>query len=268
MLICWRVPSTWTGDPWAVALRRAAAHSRTMARDDDFADRGTSPVGGWPPDFDRLVIPDDARELEHEARALARERRAARRAERLRGLFLVRRWRRAAYLPVATAMVLLLGAVISVLALFRPAGQPGPKARPLANSGLRADGTAGGLLPEVNVGREPGGTSPIRGLRPALLLLAPTSCTCSDLLHAVARTSARHHVYGVVAGPKMPVLPADLAAGPMVPVSDSQHAIFAAYHVSDKPVVLLVRANGVVASVLSNPAPDAIPDDQVAALAG
>jgi hypothetical protein len=267
MLICWRVPSTSTSDPFPVANRLTAAHSRTMARDDDFADRGTSPVGGWPPDFDRLVIPDDPRELEHEARALTRERRAAKRADRLRGFFLIRRWRRAAYLPVATAMVLLLGAVISVLALFRPAGQAGPKARPLANSGLRADGEVGGLLPGVDVGREPGGNSPIRGLRPALVLLAPASCTCSDLLHAVARTSARHHVYGVVAGPKMPVLPADLAAGPMVPVADTGHGIFAAYHVSDKPVVLLVGANGLVASILSNPAPDKIPDDQVAALA-
>jgi hypothetical protein len=252
-----------------LAIRLTSAHSRTMARDDDFADRGTSPVGGWPPDFDRLVIPDDARELEHEARALARERRAAKRAERLRGLFLVRRWRRAAYLPVATAMVLLLGAVISVLALFRPAGQPGPKARPLANnSGLRADGEVGGLLPDVNVGREPGGTSPIRGLRPALLLLAPAGCTCSDLMHTVARTSARHKVYGVVAGPKLPVLPADLATGPVVPVADNDHRLFVAYHVTDKPVVLLVRANGVVASILSDPAPDKIPDDQVAALTG
>jgi hypothetical protein len=240
-----------------------------MARDDDFADRGTSPVGGWPPDFDRLVIPDDARELEHEARALARERRAASRAVRLRGALLVGRWKKAAYLPVATAIVVLLGAVISVLALFRPVGQPSPKARPLANSGLRAIGQQGGLLPDATIGREHGTSSQVRNLRPALLVLMPTNCTCSGLLHTVVRTSDRHRVYSVAIGPSLPVLPSDLAEGRsrLIAAADENHGIFATYHVTTKPVVLLVRADGVVNGILTDPPPDQVPDDQVAMLA-
>jgi hypothetical protein len=266
VLICWWGWSTWNGDASTVALRDAAAHSRTMARDDDFADRGTSPVGGWPPDFDRLVIPDDARELEHEARALARERRAAKRAARLRGMFLLR-GRRAAYVPVATALVVLLGAVISILALFRPVGQPSPKARPLANSGLGEVGQEGGLLPDATVGRERG-TSQVRNLRPALLVLEPTSCTCTDLLHAVVRAGARHHVYAVAISPTLPVLPADLANGPLIPAADEGHGIFNVYHVTTRPLVLLVRDNGIVNRILVDPPPDQVPDDQVAALVG
>jgi hypothetical protein len=239
-----------------------------MARDDDFADRGTSPVGGWPPDFDRLVIPDDPRELDHEAKALARERRAAKRAARLRGIFLLHKWKRTAYLPVATALVVLLGGVISVLALFRPVGQPTPKARPLANSGLRDIGTKGGLLPAAEVGRQGGTAAPIRNLRPAVMLLAPTNCTCSGLLHTIARAGQRHHVYAVAIGPKLPALPADLAAANLlIPAADDKHAVFNAYNVHTKPVVLLVRADGVVIDILLDPPPDQVPDDEIAQLA-
>jgi hypothetical protein len=238
-----------------------------MARDDDFADRGTSPVGGWPPDFDRLVIPDDARELEHEARALARERRAAKRSARLRGMFLLR-GRRTAYLPVATALVVLLGAVISILALFRPVGQPSPKARPLANQGVRGVGQEGGLLPEATLGRQRGTTSQVRNLRPALVVLEPSNCACSDLLHTVVRAGARHHVYAVAISPALPVLPADLANGPLIPAADESHRIFNAYHVTTRPLVLLVRDNGVVDRILVDPPPDQVPDDQIAALVG
>src|SRR5262249_62354249 len=101
-----------------------------MARDDDFADRGNSPVDGWPPDFEHLVIPDDARELDGDARALARERRAAARAARLRAAFRVNRWHRLPLpRPIAVAVLALGSPLVSALVGFPPPDPSAPPAR-------------------------------------------------------------------------------------------------------------------------------------------
>jgi hypothetical protein len=238
-----------------------------MARDDDFADRGNSPVDGWPPDFDHLVIPDDASELDAEARALAREQRAAARTERLRAVLRVRRWHQYPLSwPIAVAVVALVATVVSMLVLLRPAGREAPRARPLGTAGLRPVGGEGGLVPDVEVRRDGGTPAPVRAFRPAVLVLTPAGCDCAGMLRTVLRVADKHHVYAVVIGPDLPVLPADLLHSALIRAADAGHLLLPAYHVGDKPVLLLVRDNGIVNRILSDAPPDTVLDPEVVVL--
>src|SRR5262249_2129256 len=182
-----------------------------MARDDDFADRGNSPVDGWPPDFEHLVIPDDARELDPDARALVREQRAAARADRLRrALRLPGRQRSGPPWPIAIIVVGLLAALVGLLAVFRPPGPtppparpPGPtapRARPLASTGLRPPGTEQGLTPDVQVQRDDRTSARVRDFRPAVLVLVPAGSNAAEVLSTVRRVADKHHVYAVAIG--------------------------------------------------------------------
>lgn len=238
-----------------------------MARDDDFADRGNSPVDGWPPDFDHLVIPDDASELDAEARALSRERRAATRATRLRAMLRIRRWHQYPLSwPIAVAMVAAMATVLSLLVLLRPAGREAPRARPLGTAGLRPAGEEGGLVPDVRIRPDGGALSPVRAFRPAILVLAPAGCDCAAMLRTVLRVADKHHVYAVAIGPDVPVLPADLLHSTLVRAADPSHLLLPAYHVKDKPLLLLVQDNGVVNRILSDAPPDTVLDSEVVVL--
>jgi hypothetical protein len=239
-----------------------------MARDDDFADLGNSPVDGWPPDFDRLVIPDDASELDPEARALARERRAASRLSRLRGALAVRHWRRYALSwPIAVAVLAVAGTVVSLMVMFRPATHDAPRARPLASGGLRPPGEENGLVPDVEVSREGGSPSPLRAFRPGVLVLVPAGCACADLLHSVVRVADKHHVYAIAIGADLPAIPADLARGSLIRAADPDHHLLPVYAVAGTPVLLLVHDDGVVSRILRTAVPDNVLDTEVVALA-
>jgi hypothetical protein len=237
-----------------------------MARDDDYADRGNSPVDGWPPNFDHLVIPDDASELAAEARALVRERRAAARVERLRALLRVRRWHQYPLSwPIAVAVVAVVATVVSLLVLLRPAGRETSRPRPLGTAG-RPTGEDGGLVPDVQVRREDGALSPARTFRPAILVLTPAGCDCAGMLRTVLRVADRHHVYAVAVGAQLPVLPADLLRSALIRAADSGNLLLPAYRVKDKPVLLLVRDNGIVSRILSGAPPDTVLDPEVVVL--
>ncbi len=238
-----------------------------MASDDDSAGRGNSPVDGWPPDFDHLVIPDDASELDAEARALARERRAAARSTKLRAVLQIRRWHQYALSwPIAVAMVALSGTVISLLVVLRPAGHDAPRARPLATAGLRPSGEEGGLVPDVQISQD--GTSPsrARAFRPAILVLTPTGYDGSGVLRTVLRVAQKHHVYAVAIGPEVPALPADLIRSPLIRAADTSHRLLPTYHVGTKPVLLLVRDDGIVNRILPDAPPDTVLDPEVVVL--
>jgi len=239
-----------------------------MARDDDFADRGNSPVDGWPPDFEHLVIPDDARELDGDARALARERRAAARAARLRAAFRVNRWHRLALpWPIAVAVLAMVSTLVSVLVVFRPPNQSAPRARPLA-SPRQQPGEVGGLLPDLQLRRDRGGLSSLRDFRPAVLVLTPPGYDSAGLLRTVLQVAGKHHVYALAVGPDVPRLPADLTRSALIRAGDAEHRLLPAYQVTDRPVLLLVRADGTVNQRLPGGPPDSVLDSEVVVLTG
>src|SRR5215470_8343998 len=240
-----------------------------MARDDDFADRGNSPVDGWPPDFEHLVIPDDARELDPDARALAREQRAAARTDRLRRLLRLPGGQRSGPpWPIAIVVVGLLTALVGLLAVFRPPGPTAPRAHPLASTGLRPPGTEHGLTPDVQVQRDNGTPARVRDFRPAVLVLVPAGYDAAGELRTVRQVASKRHVYAVAIGPEMPLVPAELTRSALVRASDADHRLLPAYGVRDTPVLLLVRADGVVNRILPGGAPDSALDSEVATLTG
>lgn len=138
-----------------------------------------------PPDASgpaRLTVPDDARDLQRDVRALARERRVQRRRARLRGLLLTRRWDRFGLSgPLVVAVLLVVAAYAALPVLLRPATDSRRQAEPLASPTV-APGTVGGLLPDGPL-ETPGGRTTTRALaRPVALLLVPTPCSCEPVL--------------------------------------------------------------------------------------
>jgi len=239
-----------------------------MARDDDFADRGNSPVDGWPPDFEHLVIPDDARELDPDARALAREQRAAARADRLRRVLRLPSGHRSGPpWPIAIVVVGLLAALVGLLAVFRP-GPTTPKARPLASTGLQPPGTVQGLMPDVLVQRDNAKAAQVRDFRPAVLVLIPGGYDAAELLSTVRQVAGKRHVYAVAIGHDLPVVSQELTRSALVLARDVDDRLLPAYRVGDTPVLLLVRADGVVTRILPGAASESALDSEVTHLTG
>jgi hypothetical protein len=185
-----------------------------MASDDDFPGRGSSPVDGWPPDFEHLVIPDDARELDADARALARERRARVRRDRLRNLTRIRRWHQYPLSwAVAIAAVAATLGVTSLLVALRPVTRAAPRSQPLATTVSHPVGAEGGLLPDVRVGQAGGSERALRDLRPAVIVLVPEGHDATGTLRAAVAVADRHHVYAVAVGQRTDPRTADHVPG-------------------------------------------------------
>jgi hypothetical protein len=138
-----------------------------------------------------IVIPDDARELDRDVRALARERRQDRRRARGSRLLPARlrgRSAAAASGPQVVLLMLLVAVLVTVtsfVGLLRSDRTLAPQARPLAHPAVPA-GQVGGLVPDGPV-LTPAGWTTTRELgRPGALLLVPTPCTeCAAAVDAV-----------------------------------------------------------------------------------
>jgi hypothetical protein len=237
--------------------------------DEDPPGRESRPVDDWPPDFERLVIPDDARELEFDARALLRERQAAARSRRWRLLLGLGRWRGR---PTTASVGILITAagltVTSVMMLLRPAMRPVPANAPLATGKGQADGTEGGLLPDLTINREGYGPVSTRTFRPAVMVLVPPSGGVAPVLTAAVATADKYNLYVLAVGLRLPDAPADLSGSGLIRASDPQRRLLAAYRVGGTPVVLLVRADGIVTRILTgNPSASTL-GSEASALAG
>lgn len=209
---------------------------------------------GWYDDLPRVdvVIPDDARELDAEARAVRRELRRERRQTRLRRIFTARRWRRVAVsAPFAIAILVVLGLVMSTLGVLRPRPPDRLGALPLAEHPPAAPGTVGGLLPDGDVTID-GAHQDVRSLRPAVFALIPASCDCEPQLDTLF---AQVRQYGLdlylVGSPEIAEQLDDLVAtvgnGTAIPVLDG--SVLSGAYPSTGLAVVLVHADGVVHSV-------------------
>lgn len=236
-------------------------HSGHMTPDDD--DRGPepdgSPVGGEPFDWDDFVVPDDARELEADIRAYRRERRAQIRTRLTRRLLLWNRLGPAGPIVVGTALLLVSFVLLMVLfpAPAREMARPDALATPTTPVGEQ-----GGLVPDVRIRRGHGDTDePLRAFRPAVIMLLPAGCVCADATARVVAAAQRHRVLTVLVGPEPPqrtsapdsaqvAQPAEVIQG-----SDASGSLAARYELddpTDRPVLLVVRSDGVINRVLTD----------------
>lgn len=238
-----------------------------MGRDDDdrLRDGEGGPVDDGPFSLDDIVVPDDARELAADLRALQRERRADARQVRFGRLLFTRRWQRYGLSgPIVVAVLVLVTGFASLMLLFQPR-RPAARPVPLA-TGVRGTGQEGGLVPDLALHRSTGETVAIRDYRPAVLAVVPRSCGCDNLLHVFGIAALRHHLSFVLVGSELPDLPADLADRSVIRASEPTGQLAGAYRVARQPVLLLVRGDGVVNRLLTTEtSPDAL-DGELAVL--
>ena len=232
-----------------------------MGRQDDdnppASDDTPGPPGGEPLSLRGLRIPDDARELDADVRALRRERRASARRDRLHRLLVPRGWRRYGVSgPVAVVIIALIAGLASMIVLFEPRRSV-VRTVPLATNALRPVGAEGGLLPDVVVYRMDGGTSRLRDLRPAVVALLPTSCGCENRLQQVGLAALRYRLPYVLIGRNLPAQPADLDERTTFRASEPTGVLARSYRLAEgpdehPPVLLLVRADGVVNRIVTD----------------
>jgi hypothetical protein len=232
------------------AVRRAASpHTAGMAA------LGGDPLGEEPrPDAGRVVIPDDASELELDVRAWQREQAAAARRGRLDRLVRTRRWQRYGLSGPLVAGVLAIVAVFgSLLALLVPSGARDRATRaPLDPAPPSPAGRVGGLLLDrpVLVG---GIERSVRELRPAVLALVPIPCRCTDLVDELSGQVAEFGLRLVVVAPdrrddELAGLVAAARHGPALAAYDADGRLARDYAALG-PTLVLVRDDGRVTGV-------------------
>ncbi|MGB9377663.1 MAG: hypothetical protein WCB04_09145 [Mycobacteriales bacterium] len=223
---------------------------------------------GLPPEWAGFAVPDDISELDAEVRAVRREVYGRSRWTGLgprRGSLRRRR--------LETSGIVLLGALILTLfvaslgVFLLPTRQPGSQAQPLSD--VTADpGVAEALVPDValTVGRN--GSLRLRSVRPAVLVVLPSTCACEALLKDVIEATRAGQLRVVVIGrTRDPVLPSTVPRSRVTAATDAGGRIAATYQSGLTPMVLFVRANGVVARVMNNPSPGSELHDEANALA-
>jgi hypothetical protein len=246
-----------------MARRDGKAHPETVSFDKDDRPGADGSAAGWEDGGDQLAIPDDIRELEADVRAYHRERRATRRRMFLRRIFLGSRF--GITLPILMA-ALFLAALYSIVMLVVASPRPqAPRGVALASPKV-APGRPGGLLPKLRISDKQGTFTPLRSLRPGVVLLTPTNCNCAGPIRSVA-TAAEHSRLGVtLIGTTAPATPSGIADSLAQVRTEPTGALLRTYHVGTKPVAVLIRPNGVVSKVLTTLPPASKFDADVRAL--
>lgn len=248
-----------------MALRHGKAHPEKVSFDKDGRPGADGSAAGWDAGGDDLTVPDDIHELEADIRAYHRERRAAGRRVFFRKLFLGSRF--GITLPVLLA-ALFLAALYSIVMLVVASPRPqAPHSRALASPKV-APGRVGGLLPKLQLHDSQGAGTPLRSLRPAVLLLTPTGCTsCAEPIRSVATAAEHGRLTLTIIGTKTPDRPTGIAESLALIRSEPTGKLLRTYHVGSKPVTLLVRPDGVVSKVLAKLPGSSALDADVRALA-
>ncbi len=215
------------------------------------ADRAGMP--DTPLDWENIVIPDDASELEAEAAAVRRELRRESRQHRLSTWF----GGRDVVIPVsivALAVIVTLTSLFAVMWPYQPPGRVGTDASAAPDgSAPAATVRTGSPLPDLVLVDGAGTQVRLRDTQPAVLLV--TACTCTELVVATAAAAAARHVPVIeVAAGDAPAIPTAVPVGQVGALGDPTGALTGA--VSQAPgastadphtaTVILVDSAGLV----------------------
>ena len=176
--------------------------------DDDGGRRSPDPDGlpGFPPEWGRIVIPDDPAELDHEA---AKVRRELRRESLLRrhGLRARPRMQRLMLPLVLLTMAVLVATTSLFAALFPQGRRAGGSGSP---SSKATAAQTGAPLPDLTLTGADGRTVALRSAHPAVVLVL-RHCGCRSLIHGTAKAAGgdvQVLVVGATSPPALPTLPA------------------------------------------------------------
>ncbi|GAB3856333.1 hypothetical protein GCM10029963_52470 [Micromonospora andamanensis] len=173
-----------------------------------------------PPEWGRVVIPDDIAALADEAEQIRRELRRAAAGRR--------RWR-----PPTGPVIVLIVAVLTTIAglaavTWLRAGRTGPSASTPEPTPAQLIGRPLPALDLVDAGQSP---VPLRGLLPVVVLLVD-GCTCPEQVAEVARTAPSGVTVVTVADTRPPAAP---AGAPVRALADPAGGLRAFLHVPASP---------------------------------
>lgn len=225
------------------------------------------PFDDLPPLHD-VVIPDDARDLEGDRLQWLHEQRRARRrrmVERLRS-----GPRRTGIAAPLVALAMFAVATAGMLAVMLSSRTGPPRQGPTALAApLAPAGHVGGLLPHLTL-TGPRGAVQLRDQRPAALAVVPPECACELALEHAFRQAAGYSVDLVLLGETeqtatLRALAAGTGNGSVMALTGDLDALnsFAPHGLT----LVLVRADGVVRSVLRDVGPDLHAELELASLA-
>ncbi|MEU4566404.1 hypothetical protein [Micromonospora sp. NPDC023956] len=211
------------------------------------------PHGPWstdglpdlPPEWGRVVVPDDASALAQEAAQVRRELREAHRDARRRS------WRGTLTLPVLILVVAVLATLAGLVTVTWPrAGSSTPSAPATAREPL--PDPVGRPLPALDLVDEAQVPVPLRSLLPAVVLLVD-ACACPQrVTEAVRAAPPGVQVVTVVGGRTVPTSAAGSAPGVrrLADPADGLRALMHADPVPGTVDVLLVNRTGTVVRVV------------------
>jgi hypothetical protein len=228
--------------------------------DDRRRDASSGADAGWSDNAETDIswvetpAPDDISSLARDIAAYHRELRKRRRNTAV-GRYVGRP--AAPALAMLVAILAVVAVAATVMTLVRPHhGSSATSQPPLATTKV-AQGTPGGLLPEVTLRSVDGDTLASRSLRPAVLALLTSQCHCDDtivtLAHLTSSTSSgRVPLYAVA--PTGASADADALAGqlPAAAVFHDPGAVLATSVGADRLTLVLVRSDGTIATTLSD----------------
>ncbi|MEN3357860.1 MAG: hypothetical protein V7637_1842 [Mycobacteriales bacterium] len=162
-------------------------------------------------------------------------------------------------------VLVLVAGFASLMLLFQPR-RPVTRPVPLA-TGVRGTGQEGGLVPDLAMHRSDGEIVRIREYRPGVLAVLPPSCDCEAQLHVFGVAATQHHLSFLLVGTDLPPAPADLAEHSVIRAGEPTGQLVKAYHAEKRPVLLLVRADGVVNRLLTTEPSASALDGELAVLA-
>lgn len=220
-----------------------------MARDDDgrLHRQGAEPPHNW----ERLAIPDDARELDADFRALRRERRAEKRRARVnRVFFALGHSPKKAALPIIISILLFAVAFTGLAILIPQPRAPFDKSTPLATP-VREIGQEGGLTPDIRLINNSTTQIKLRDIRPAVVMAVPPSCNCDNVIRSTIIADQQHHLRTLLVSSTPPGLPAQISANGVTTAADPTGQLTSTYHFAKQPGLLLVRADGIVNRALA-----------------
>lgn len=220
-------------------------------------ERGPGP--GALPDPDRVVIPDDASALDDELMALRAEQHRRQALPPSLGPVRGLRWLLAGrMLPMLLGSALLTAFLLSLATTVRPATIQATEPAPLATTSV-PDGQVGGLLPRgiVDVG---GATKSTRDIRPATLVLLPSTGASQRLLDSVYLQAQSYGVPMALVGPpeRLPLLTstADDVRAAAVPVVVDRAEVIAdslGLPASAEATIVVVGVDGRIHEIVENP---------------